>query len=146
MDTLDKAIITILQRDGRASNAGIAREVGVSEGTVRRRLKQLQDDNLIRIVAMLDPGRLGYRSEALLGIHVDPDKLDMVADQMSDLEEIAWVSITTGNYDIFAWAAFETPDALGEFLRTRVGTIFGVRRIETFVNLAIKKRGHGVMI
>ena len=40
MDELDTKIIAMLQEDGRASNAGIARRVGVSEGTVRRRLKR----------------------------------------------------------------------------------------------------------
>ena len=57
MDELDSKIITVLQRDGRASNALIAREVGVSEGTVRRRLRRLLDEEYISVVAMLDAER-----------------------------------------------------------------------------------------
>ena len=146
MDELDAKIITLLQADGRASNAGIAREVGVSEGTVRRRLKRLIQEDFIRVVALLDPGKMGYASEALVGVQVDPDKIDQVADDMAKLEEVNWVAITTGSYDVFAWATLHSPEALGIFLRTKVGTIPGVRRTETFVNLAVKKRWYSVAI
>lgn len=146
MDELDAKIVALLQEDGRASNAGIARDVGVSEGTVRRRLKRLVDEEFIRVVAMLDPSKMGYSSEALIGIQVDPDKVDQVAEKLSKLEEISWVAITTGAYDMFAWATLNSSEALGVFLRTRVGTIPGVRRSETFVNLAVKKRGFGLTV
>ena len=76
MDELDFTIISLLQDDGRASNAGIARQAGVSEGTVRRRLKRLIDEEFIKVVALLDPAKMGYSSEALVGIQVDPDKID----------------------------------------------------------------------
>ena len=144
MDELDTKIIEILQSDGRASNAGIARTVGVSEGTVRRRLKRLIQDEYIRVVAMTDPAKMGYVSEGLIGLQADLDKIDSVADELAKLDEVSWVTITTGAYDIFAWATLQSAEALGIFLRTRVATIPGVRRTETFVNLAVKKRGYGV--
>ena len=144
MDELDTRIIEILQNDGRASNAGIARTVGVSEGTVRRRLKRLIQGEYIRVVAVTDPAKMGSVSEGLIGLQADLDKIDSVADELAKLEETSWVTITTGAYDIFAWATLESAEALGIFLRTRVATIPGVRRTETFVNLAVKKRGYGV--
>lgn len=146
MDELDTQIIKILQKDGRASNAGIARDVGVSEGTVRRRLKRLVQEEFIQIVALPDPGKMGLESQALVGVQVDPDKVDQVADDLSNLDEVKWVAVTTGSYDVFAWAAFPSAEALGIFLRTKVGTVPGVRRTETFVNLSNKKRGYGVII
>ena len=146
MDELDSKITALLQEDGRASNAQIARRVGVSEGTVRRRLKRLVQEEYISVVALLDPGRMGYASEALVGVQVDPDKVDQVADDLARLDETSWVSITTGGFDIFAWATLHSAESLGIFLRTKVGTIPGVRRTETFVNLAVKKRGYGVAI
>ena len=143
MDELDRKIIALLQKDGRASNAGIARGVGVSEGTVRRRLKRLVQDEYIRVVALLDPGKMGYTTEAIIGVQVDPDKVDQVADDLADLDEVNWVAVTTGSYDVFAWVTLLSSEALGIFLRTRVGIIPGVNRTETFVTLAVKKRGHG---
>ena len=141
MDDLDTNIISMLQEDGRASNAGIARRVGVSEGTVRRRLKRLVDEEYIHVIAMLDPGKLGYRSEALIGVTVEPEMVDQAAEDISKLEEVVWVAVTTGAYDIFAWAALQTAEDLGIFLRTKIGAVPGVKRTETFVNLTVKKRG-----
>ena len=146
MDALDTQIISLLQADGRASNAGIAREVGVSEGTVRRRLKQLIQEEFIRVVALLDPAKMGFASEALVAVQVDPDKVDEVAEELAALDEINWVAETTGSFDVFAWATLESAATLGVFLRTKVGVIPGVRRSETFVNLAVKKRWHGAPV
>ncbi len=146
MDELDTHIIKILQKDGRASNAGIARDVGVSEGTVRRRLKRLVQEEFIQVVALPDPAKMGLESQALVGVQVDPDKVDQVADDLSNLEEVKWVAVTTGSYDVFAWSALPSAEALGIFLRTKVGMIPGVRHTETFVNLSNKKRGYGVVI
>ena len=146
MDDLDKQIIKILQNDGRASNAGIARDVGVSEGTVRRRLKRLVQEEYIQVVALPDPSKMGLESRALVGVQVDPDKVNQVSDDLLRLEEVSWVTVTTGSFDIFAWAMLPSAEALGIFLRTKVGTIPGVRRTETFVNLANKKRGYGMVI
>jgi len=146
MDGLDTRIVDILQKDGRASNAGIAREVGVSEGTVRRRLKRLVQEEYIQVVALPDPVKMGYESQALVGVQVDPDKIDQVADDLAELSQVNWVAVTTGSYDIFAWATLQSAEALGIFLRTKVGIISGVRRTETFVSLANKKRGYGTII
>ena len=146
MDNLDSKIIGILQDDGRASNAGIAREVGVSEGTVRRRLKRLVDEDFIKVVAHLDRRRMGYSSEAIVGILVEPSIIDDVADAVSTLDEVSWVVVTTGAYDIFAWVEVQSSEEMGLFLRRKLGTISGVRRTETFVNLAVRKPGHGVTV
>ena len=144
MDNLDKRIITLLQEDGTATNAGIARQVGVSEETVRRRLKRLVADEYIRVVALPDPKKLGFNSEVLIGIQVEADKIDVIGDTLASFDEINWVSITTGSFDIFVWATLRTSEELSNFLRGKVGTVPGVRKMETFMSLAIKKRRYGV--
>ena len=144
MDELDGKIIGLLERDGRASNARIARDVGVSEGTVRRRLKRLINEQIINVIALPDPRKLGYNSEALIGVQVDPDKIDAVAVKMSNLEHTRWVTATTGTYDVFAWATLQDAESLGRFLRDEVGAIDGVRRTETFVALQVLKREFGI--
>ena len=142
LDPLDNQIIDILRKDGRASNASIARELDLTEGTVRRRLKRILDEDYVHVTVLMDAGKMGYVSEALVGVQVDPDKLDEVSRHIADLSEVGWVALTTGTYDVFAWTALPSPEALGVFLRTRIGTIPGVRRTETFVNLSVMKRGH----
>ena len=146
MDELDRKIIAILEQSGRASNARIARSVGVSEGTVRRRLKRLIAEKIITVTALPDPQKLGYQSEALVGVQVDPDKVNTVATSLASLDNTRWVAVTTGTYDVFAWVTLANAEALGLFLREKVGTIDGVRRTETFVNLSVAKRQYGIPV
>jgi Lrp/AsnC family transcriptional regulator for asnA, asnC and gidA len=140
MDELDRKIIGILQVDGRASNAKIARQLGVSEGTIRRRLKRLIEDEAIQVVALPEPSKLGYNTEAIVGIQVDPGKLEDVANELGRVPETLNVSVTTGAFDIFAWVALPSPEQLHSFLLGTVGKIPGVKRSETFVTLSVKKR------
>ncbi len=146
MDDLDRKIIELLQINGRASNARIARDVGVSEGTVRRRLRRLVQDEIIRVVAVPDPEKMGLSTVALIGIQADPNKLDDVAEQLAALSETQYVSLTTGSFDLFIWVALPSSEELGNFLRHSVGVINGVRRTETFVNLVIVKKGYGIVV
>lgn len=144
MDELDREIIAILQSNGRASNARIARGIGVSEGTVRRRLKKLIADGVIEIIAVVDAERLGYDTEALVGVQVDPDKVMDVAARLGELPESNWVAITTGTYDVFMWVTLQSADQLGTFLREKLGVVSGVRRTETFVRLSLPKKSTSV--
>jgi len=146
MDELDRKIIALLQMDGRASNAKIAREVGVSEGTVRRRLRRLIQDDVVNVVAVPNLEKLGYATTALIGLQTGPGKSDSVADSIAGLQEAHYVAVTTGTYDVFVWAGLESAEGLGNFLRTKIGIIEGVQRTETFVNLSIKKRTYGLVL
>ncbi|MQG18897.1 MAG: Lrp/AsnC family transcriptional regulator [SAR202 cluster bacterium] len=145
MDSLDLKIVKILRSNGRATNATIARDCGVSEGTIRRRLKHLIDSEAIHIAAIPDPAKMGLEAEALVGVQVVPDKISSVASSLSDLDEVSWVANTTGTYDIFVWVVLDNSEALGEFLRSKVGLIPGIRRTETFVKLT-KMSNHGITI
>ena len=139
LDNLNERIIDILQSDGRASNASIARSLGVSEGTIRRRLNMLIEEDIVNVNVSLNPGKLGFFTKAIIGVQVDPDKIDLVSEGLAKLEEIDWVSVTTGSFDIFAWVTLESAEKLGVFLKTRVGTISGVRKTETFICLSMRK-------
>ncbi len=146
MDNLDIEIVSLLQEDGRSPNATIARRIGVSEGTIRRRLKRLFDEEYIEVKALVDPLKIGYGSEALLGVQVDPDKIEDVSNKLTALKEINWIVVTTGAFDIFAWVTLPSSEDLGGFLSSKVGIISGIRRTETFVSLTVKKRGHSFEI
>ncbi|PZC49791.1 MAG: Lrp/AsnC family transcriptional regulator, regulator for asnA, asnC and gidA [Chloroflexi bacterium] len=140
MDELDRKIIGILQQDGRASNAKIARQLGVSEGTIRRRLKRLIEDEAIQVLALPEPSKLGYGTEAIVGLQVDPGKIEDVAAALASVPEALNVSVTTGAFDLFAWVALPSSEELHSFLLAVVGNIQGVRRSETFVIMSVKKR------
>ena len=133
MDDLDLKIIEILRHDGRVSNAGIARSVGVSEGTVRRRLKRLIDDNLIEVRVILN---LGRTARTIVGIHADPQRIDDVHDEVKRLDGVTFACVTTGRYDILIWAEAETAETLGQLITKTIGVIPGVQRTETHVVLS----------
>tara|TARA_B100000586_G_C19873747_1_gene327911 strand:- start:30 stop:470 length:441 start_codon:yes stop_codon:yes gene_type:complete len=146
MDELDQDIIELLQANGRASNARIARKVGVSEGTVRRRLRRLTQENIVKVIAVPNLDKIGYTTAALIGLQTAPGQLDQVAEAISDMKEVHYLAITTGAFDLFAWVGMSSTEQLGVFLRTKIGSIAGVMRTETFVNLDIRKRTYGLVL
>ncbi len=144
MDRLDVRIVTHLQEDGSSTNAGIARKVGVSEETVRRRLKRLTGDGFVKVVAVPNAKLMGYETQVVIGLQVAAAQVDEVAEALAEMPEITWVSVVTGAYDIFVWATVKSADALSEFLRGRVGQIEGVQKMETFISLASVKSEYGL--
>ena len=137
MDDLDLRIIEILRHDGRVSNAGIARAVDVSEGTVRRRLKRLIDENLIEVRVLLN---LGRKARTVVGVHVDPQRIDDVMTNVSGLDGVTFACITTGRYDMIVWAEAENSELLSQLITKTIGIIPGVQRTETHVVLS---QAHG---
>jgi Lrp/AsnC family transcriptional regulator for asnA, asnC and gidA len=143
MDELDNRLIELLRMDGRSSNIKMATHFGVSGDTVRRRVQVLLNDNVIRVAAIPDPAKLGFGTSALVGLQVDPGRVNSVSEQMTSLVEVHYVAETMGVYDIFIWVAVASLSELAKFLRDTIGSITGVTRTETFLNLDIKKNAYG---
>ena len=143
MDDLDRTIIEILQKDGRAPNARISRTLQVSEGTVRRRLGKLIREGTIRVVAIAEPEQLGFHLSAVIGLRTDPTRTASVASALAALPETEHVAVTTGRYDVLVWVNLADSQALSDFLHHKAGTVDGVRQTETFVVLDAPKRGPG---
>ena len=143
MDNIDTAIVELLRTDGRTSNAEIARHVGVSEGTVRRRLKRLMDENMVRIRVVSDPNGLGRSSQCIVGVTVNPADIDAVLEQVCARDEVTFAASTTGSYDMLVCVSVENPERLGQFLMSDLGAIPGIRRTETYIVLAVGKDSLG---
>ncbi|MBI4307605.1 MAG: Lrp/AsnC family transcriptional regulator [Chloroflexi bacterium] len=143
LDELDYKILLRLQGNGRESNAEIARHLDVSEGTIRRRIKRLIDDDVVRVTAVPNPWKVGFEAVALIGLQVELDKIDQVADKLASMKEVHFVALTTGTYDIFIWVMVPSAEDLSNFIKTRLASTVGVTRSETFINLEIRKRTFG---
>ena len=100
-------------------------------------------DEVIRVVAIPDPAKLGRGTTALVGLQVDPAAVDPADEALAQIPEVQYCAVTTGAYDVFLWVALSSPEELSNFLRLQVGSIAGVRRTETFVNLSIRKNPAG---
>src|ERR1700761_8598078 len=96
LDEVDQEIVRQLQQDGRRSYREMARTLGVSEGTVRWRVKRLQDTGALRVAAIADPFRLGYTVLASMFLRVSPGELEHVIDVLVAWQEVVYVSSCTG--------------------------------------------------
>jgi Lrp/AsnC family transcriptional regulator for asnA, asnC and gidA len=142
IDDLDRKIISLLQRDGRMSNSEIARQLGVAEGTVRRRVERLVQEEIIRIAAVANPFKIGLNTVALISIDVDLPKLVDVAQELVRMKEVRYVGYATGAHDIIIECLFPSNQALLRFLAERLATVPGIRRTETSIQLDILKRSY----
>ena len=138
LDDISKRIIEQLQADGRQSYAAIGKAVGLSEAAVRQRVQRLHETGVMQIVAVTDPLRLGFRRLAMIGIKCDGD-LQKVADDLAALEEIDYVVLTAGSFDLLLEVVCEDDDHLLEILG-RVRGVPSVTSTETFVYLKLRKQ------
>jgi Lrp/AsnC family transcriptional regulator for asnA, asnC and gidA len=139
LDDADKALIALLQRDGRMPYTRLATEVGLSEAAVRQRVQRLVDDAVVQIVAVTDPMRLGFRRQAMVGVRTEGD-ITAVADALAAIEETDYVVFTSGRFDLFVEMVCEDDDHLLELLNDRVRSIPGVVSTETFTYLRLHKQ------
>jgi len=139
LDDVDRSIIETLQRDGRRSYSQIAKEVGLSEGAVRRRVQQLRDNGVIQIVAVTDPLQLGFTRQALVGIKVEGD-VRQVAEKIVPFPEVDYVVMCAGSFDLLVELVCEDDDRLLRILNDQIRSIPGVSATETFVYLKLAKQ------
>jgi Lrp/AsnC family transcriptional regulator, regulator for asnA, asnC and gidA len=139
LDEKSKLIVEQLQADGRRSYAAIGKSVGLSEAAVRQRVGRLVDSGAIQIVAVTDPRQLGFARQAMLGIRVRGD-VQAVADRLADLEEVDYLVVTAGSYDLMAEVVCEDDEQLFHLINDRIRTIDAVLSTETFMYLSLRKQ------
>ena len=139
IDAVSKAIIEQLQEDGRRPYAAIGKAVGLSEAAVRQRVQKLLDQGVMQIVAVTDPLTVGFRRQAMVGITVEGD-IDPVAESLAALDEVEYVVITAGSFDLLVEIVCEDDDHLLEMINKRIRALPGVRSTESFVYLKLRKQ------
>ena len=129
-------MVELLQLDGRLSIASLARDLGVTEVTARRKLKRLLDDGIIQVVATVDPFDVGYESPVIVGLKVEKPKLDHIARLLSELPQVRYVGASTGRVDLIIEVVVRTNQDLADFLLDELGSMAGV--IDTETNLIVR--------
>ena len=140
LDEMDRRIVTLLQRDGRTPNVEIARQLGLAEGTVRKRLERLLAGGIIRIAAITDPAKLGRTTRVFIGIEADLTQMETITQRLVAIPEIQSANIVTGAYDVIIEAVLPSSDRLLSFLLDKMATIPGVKRTETCHILKVIKQ------
>lgn len=139
LDDVSKAIIEELQQDGRRSYAAIGKVVGLSEAAVRQRVQRLIDSNVMQVVAVTDPLELGFARQAMIGIRARGE-LEPIADQLAAMDEVDYVVITAGSFDLLAEVVCESDEHLLDVLSHHIRAIEGVVTTETFMYLKLRKQ------
>lgn len=142
IDSTDSKIISILQKDGRASNTDIARELDISEATVRGRIKRLIDEQYIQIVAVANPFRTGFEIAGDLYINVDMKRIDSVIRELEKIRELWYIVMTTGETNINAEFIVKSLDELHDLVYNRLSRIDGILNIETAIIMKYIKRDY----
>jgi len=144
-DKTDFEIISLLQKDGRMPFVKMAELLGVSEGTIRRKVSSLVDNGTLAITAVCNPGALGYDAPAIVGISADQKKCEEVAKQIAQMPEVQFVVITTGPYEIMIEVHAESNEDLFDML-LRIADLDGVKATQTFLILRTYKLSGNVEI
>jgi len=139
LDETDRAIIAQLQYDGRMSFTDIATELGLSEGTVRRRVKNLTESGVLQVVAVVEPQFLGWNAAGMIGVTVQAGEIDAVADQLAQFPEVSYLFMASGEFDLFAEVFCKDREHFVSFLNQKLHQVSGVQRTQTFMILKMYK-------
>jgi Lrp/AsnC family transcriptional regulator for asnA, asnC and gidA len=139
LDDIDREIISFLQYDGRMPFTRIATELGIAEGTVRRRVNQLTESGILQIVAIVQPGDMGWEEAAMIGISVQANLITPVADEIAKLPEVSYLFQAAGEFDLVAEVFCRDREHFVTFLNDKLQQIPGVERTQSFMILKMHK-------
>jgi len=139
LDETDLKIIEILRKDGRMAFAQIAEQLNVSPGMIRQRYSRLVELGYLKVAAITNPLRMGLKTMAMIGVRVDGDKMMQIAEQIAAFDEVVYIVIVSGRYDIMAEVFCRDHAELLTFLTEKLSRVDGVRETESFMHLKIVK-------
>jgi Lrp/AsnC family transcriptional regulator for asnA, asnC and gidA len=142
IDEIDQSIIEALQLDGRRPFTKLAAELGISEASVRQRVANLINTQVMQIVAITNPIKLGFSLASMIGIRVSGERLLQVAEEISAFDEVIYLIITTGSFDLLAEVVCRDNDHLLNFLTEKLYKVQGVQQAETYTYLRVCKQNN----
>jgi Lrp/AsnC family transcriptional regulator for asnA, asnC and gidA len=138
LSSTDRAIIGHLQEDGRRSFVTIARDLQLSEKTVRTRVHHLLESHVIQIVALTSPAALGYRAAALAGLTTDPRvPASQIAVALREIPDLDYVIVTAGRYNVLAEIISHDLSSMQTVIEQEIGKIGGIQSLELFPYFSI---------
>ncbi|GAA1950192.1 AsnC family transcriptional regulator [Catenulispora subtropica] len=140
LDPADRAMLAVLERDGRATYPELAAATGKSESTVRRRLDHLTEEGVVFFDVEVLPVHLGFQVEALMSAAVAPSDLEAVGRTVGSHPEVPFAAATTGATSLLAVVVCRDIEALYEYVTLRLGAIKEVAQLEITPALRTVKR------
>ncbi len=136
IDKIDRKIIELLKRDGRMSYRKIAEEIGRTEVTVRRRVRKLIKEGVIRrFTVVIDPVKIGKSVQAFISIPVDVKETSKLVEKLRDMEEVSEAYFLAGRTILLLKINVEDLGALSRFLEEKLEALGETRNVETYLIL-----------
>lgn len=139
LDDIDRHIINALHADGRVAFAQLAEQLKVSPGMIRQRYNRLVELGYLKVVAVTNPLMMGKRSMAMIGIRTDGRKMLDVANKLIQFDEVVYIVVVSGRFDIMVEVFCRDHEDLLSFLTEKLSKVDGVRETESFMHLKIVK-------
>jgi Lrp/AsnC family transcriptional regulator for asnA, asnC and gidA len=139
LDEIDRHIINALRSDGRVAFAQIAEQLKVSPGMIRQRYNRLVSLGYLKVVAVTNPLMMGKRTMAMVGIRTDGRKMLDVANKLGKFDEVVYIVVVSGRYDILIEVFCRDHEDLLDFMTEKLAKVEGVRETESFMHLRIVK-------
>lgn len=138
-DPVDEKIIAALRRSGRIANRDLARLIDVNEATVRTRLRKLEAENAIRVVAMRDLSAMGFEAIAAVGVQVKGRSASEVGAELARFDHVTTVNVTIGMYDLEIQVVARDIQELDRLLTEEIANVEGVERLFPGLSMKILK-------
>jgi Lrp/AsnC family transcriptional regulator for asnA, asnC and gidA len=140
LDEMDIAILGFLKNDGRRSFTDMANDMNVSVGMIRNRYNRLVEKNILHIIGWVDPVKAGLHAYARVMLKIRPsDRIKAIAEQIAALEEVSFLAITTGSFDIETNLTCRDNAHLLDVLHEKIHKIDGVFETSTTMYLDVLK-------
>lgn len=121
LSKLDSALLNILVKDGRASFADIARQLGVSRAHARTRVQGLVSSGVIELFgAVINPEKLGKVISTFVDIRVAPAALERVAQELADCNEVVSLYIMSDLQSLHVHALTDSYETFDAFVRQHI--------------------------
>lgn len=139
LNKIDESLVRLLGTDASQSSDELSRRLGVSTAVVRRRIKKLMSEGILRIIGVVEPQKAGFPVGALLSLDVPQDKLEDISGELCSLPEVKWLATVTGKANIVAYVRAESAGGISEFLYKHLSNPDSIKSCETTLCLDVKK-------
>jgi Lrp/AsnC family transcriptional regulator for asnA, asnC and gidA len=129
-DNLDIAILEHLQKNGRMAYSEIGTILGISANTVRNRVNNMLENEVMSFTTLINPQKVGYRAYVAIFIAVDPPHVEQAAQEIAEFPEVIWLAETTGMYNLNLDVVCRDISELHEFINNRLHQVIGVKRTD----------------
>lgn len=128
-----------MQSDGRKPTSEIAAALGIPRSTVARRIDRLVQENVITIGVLANSAKIGLPIYVIIEACVETNKLDAVVEKIASFDEVRWVGVMSGHFDVLVETMFRSPTHLQHFLLRKFAKVEGITQMRTAHVLSVAK-------